>query len=330
MTASGNRQDQIVAAGERLECLWNDGCVLTEGVAAGHDGAIYFSDITRTFDCGDHRGMEAGHIWRYDPRDGSCRVFRSPSGMANGLAFDADGSMVAAEGADHGGRRVTLTDMAGGRAYILASGYDGRPFNAPNDVWIDLAGRIWVTDPRYYGHEPIEQPLMGVYRIDPDRSVRLVVTDAAKPNGVAVSPDQKTLYVGSTDSGSFARHRFAEGTPFPDRETKVFAYDLDPDGIARNRRVFADYRGRGGADGMTIDTEGFLYVTVRIPGEAGVYVYTPSGDLAAMIASTELPTNVEFGRDEAAHLLYVTAGRGLYRIRTKRRGFHLPKRGRTA
>ena len=129
--------------------------MLTEGVAAGHDGVIYFSDITRTFDCTDARGAQAGHIWRYDPASDACRIFRSPSGMANGLAFDAAGDLVAVEGADHGGRRVTRTDMATGRAFIVATGYGGRPFNAPNDVWIDLAGRLWVTDPRYFGHEPV-------------------------------------------------------------------------------------------------------------------------------------------------------------------------------
>jgi gluconolactonase len=323
MKIKPTRQDAIVPAGQRLECLWNDGCVLTEGVAAGHDGGIYFTDITRTFDC----SMQAGHIWRYDPPSGACQIFRSPSGMANGLAFDASGDLVAAEGADYGGRRVTRTDMATGRAVIVAAGYGGRPFNAPNDVWIDLAGRIWVTDPRYFGHEPVEQPLMGVYRIDPDLSVTLAVTDAAKPNGVAVSPDQRTLYVGSSDSGSFARHRFAADTPFPDRETRVFAYDLDGAGRPGRRRVLADYAA-GGADGMTVDTEGFLYVTVRSPDAAGIYVYAPDGTLAAMVPTPELPTNVEFGRDDQANLLYVTAGVGLYRIPLNRRGFHLPHQSR--
>src|SRR5262249_13524891 len=158
-------------------------------------------------------------------------------------------------------------------------------------VWIDLAGRIWVTDPRYFGHEPVEQPLMGVYRIDPDLSVTVAVTDAAKPNGVAVSPDQRTLYVGSSDSGSFARHRFGADTPFfPERETRLLAYDLDTSGRPTGRRVMADYKGRGGADGMTVDTEGFLYVTVRFPDVPGVYVYAPDGAQAAVILLPELPT----------------------------------------
>jgi gluconolactonase len=85
---------------------------------------------------------------------------------------------------------------------------------------------------------------------------------------------------------------------------------------------------RGGPDGMTVDSEGFLYVTVRIPGEGGVWVYAPDGTLAVTIPCPELPTNVEFGRDDQANLLYVTAGVGLYRIRLNRRGFQLPQKAR--
>ena len=90
-----------------------------------------------------------------------------------------------------------------GKSDIIAGLYEGKPFNSPNDLTIDEQGRIYFTDPRYVGHEPVEQPVMGVYRIDTDGSVHLVIADSGKPNGIAVSPDQKTLYVGSNDSGSF-------------------------------------------------------------------------------------------------------------------------------
>ena len=76
--------------------------------------------------------------------------------------------MIVAEGADYGGRRVTKTDMKTGKSYILAGLYEGRPFNSPNDITIDEKGRIYFSDPRYWGHEPIEQPVQAVYRIDPD------------------------------------------------------------------------------------------------------------------------------------------------------------------
>src|SRR5918996_6203488 len=100
----------LLALSTPIETVW-DGGVFTEGPAAAPDGSIYFSDITASA-----RSREAGHIWRYDPRTGETRIFRSPSGMANGLAFDAQGRLVAAEGADRGGRRVTRTEMNSGRS----------------------------------------------------------------------------------------------------------------------------------------------------------------------------------------------------------------------
>lgn len=153
----------IVIQGSRVELIF-DGAYFTEGPAVGPDGSVYFSDITVT----DETDMEAGHIWRFDPATGQTSIFRSPSGMANGIIFDLGDRMIVAEGADFGGRRVTRTDMKTGRSEILAGLFNGRHFNAPNDLAIDEKGRIYFTDPRYLGHEPIEQPVQGVYRIDPD------------------------------------------------------------------------------------------------------------------------------------------------------------------
>ena len=134
---------QIFAPGARLEKLFEGGH-LTEGVAAAPDGTIFFSDITFTTET----GMQAGHIMRFDPKTGKSTVYRSPSGMSNGLKFDAAGRMVAAEGADYGGRRITRTDLGTGKATILAGLFEGRPFNSPNDVTIDQMGRIYFSDPR--------------------------------------------------------------------------------------------------------------------------------------------------------------------------------------
>src|SRR5436190_2137359 len=134
-------------------------------------------------------------------------VFRAPSGMSNGLKFDADGNLLAAEGADYGGRRVTRTDMKTGESYIVAGLYEGRPLNSPNDISIDEKGRIYFSDPRYLGHEGIDQALQAVYRIDTDGTLHRVVTDGGKVNGVCISPDQKTLYVISNDNGATALER---------------------------------------------------------------------------------------------------------------------------
>ena len=91
------------------------------------DGSVYFSDITFSMES----GMQAGHIWRYDPKTGQTAVFRSPSGMSNGLKFDAMGRLIAAEGADFGGQRVTRTDLTTGKAEIIAGLYEGRPLTPP-------------------------------------------------------------------------------------------------------------------------------------------------------------------------------------------------------
>src|SRR5437764_6518062 len=195
--------DPVVPPDAKLETLFDGGLVLTEGVAVAPDGMVYFSDITFSHVSQKELGkIEAGHIWKFDPKTKKATIFRSPSGMSNGLKFDAEGNLLAAEGADFGGRRVTRTDMKTGKATIIAGLFEGKPFNSPNDMTIDEKGRIYFSDPRYLGHEPIEQPVQAVYRIDPDGSVHRIITDAAKPNGVCVSPDQKSLYVVSNDNGS--------------------------------------------------------------------------------------------------------------------------------
>lgn len=279
----------------KLEKIF-DGAVFTEGPAAAPDGSIYFSDIT-----GSAKSKEAGHIMRYDPKSGKVTVFRSPSGMANGLAFDEKGRMVVAEGADHGGRRVTRTDMISGKSERLAWAWDGKPLNSPNDLTIDASGRIYFTDPRYVGPEPIEQPVQAVYRIDPDGSLHRIITDAGKPNGIAVSPDQKTLYVA--------------GTPNADGKMTILAYDLAPDGTAKFRQILVELAS-GYADGLTVDADGNIYCGC---GPLGVRIYSPQGQEIAAVPTPADATNVEVVRDKAGRTLYITAGTALYRVRLNSR-----------
>ncbi len=313
----------IISAGARLEKVFEGGCVLTEGVAAGHDGMIYFSDITFTFTCKDEKGaLEAGHIWKFDPQTGKTAIFRSPSGMSNGIKFDARGNMIVAEGADFGGRRVIRTDMEIGKSYIVAALYDGRRFNAPNDITIDEKGRVYFSDPRYLGLEPIDQPVMAVYRIDLDGSIHRIVTDAGKPNGIAVSPDQKTLYVVSHDNGTTGLDRVPEGAKIHKGRMALLGYDLAADGSAYFRETLVHYP-QDGPDGLVVDVEGNLYVAVRDKTQPGVYVYSPQGEELAYIP-TELPTNVGFGRGRESKTLYITAGTSLYRILLNKEGYQLP------
>jgi gluconolactonase len=231
--------------------------------------------------------------------------------------------MIVCEGADYGGRRVTRTDMKTGMSFIIAAMYEGRKLNSPNDVTIDEKGRIYFSDPRYLGHETIDQPVMGVYRIDPDGSIQRIITDAGKPNGVCVSPDQKTLYVVSNDNGATGFERLAVDVPLKKGSMALMAYDLHDDGTATFRKTLVDYLPEDGPDGLVCDEDGNLYVAVRAENRPGICVYSPEGKELAYI-KTEIPTNVGFGRGDDANLLYITAGSSLYRIRLNRRGYHLP------
>lgn len=329
----GRADDPIVPPDAKVEKLF-ESHVLTEGVSVAPDGMVYFSEITFSHKARDENGaIEAGHIWKYDPATGKTTIFRSPSGMSNGIKFDAAGNMIVAEGADYGGRRVTRTDMKTGKSYIIAGMYEGRPFNSPNDITIDEKGRIYFSDPRYLGHEPIEQALMAVYRIDTNGSIERVVTDAGKCNGVCVSPDQKTLYVVSNDNGATAIERLGGSakqadkveTPLRKGFMALLAYDLSPEGKATYRETLVDYAPYDGPDGLVVDKEGNLYVAVRAENRPGIYVYSPAGKELAYI-ETEVPTNVGFGRGKESKTLYITAGKSLYRTHVNRDGYHLPKK----
>jgi gluconolactonase len=316
----------IVPPDARLEKIFDRGLVLTEGVAAAPDGMIYFSDITFTHTSrGKGQMPEAGHIWKFNPKTGKARIFRSPSGMSNGIKFDADGNMIVAEGADFGGRRVIKTDMKTGKSYILAAQFEGRPLNSPNDIAIDEKGRIYFSDPRYVGHEPIEQPIQAVYRIDLDGSIHRIITDAGKPNGVCVSPDQKTLYVVCNDNGTTGIGRVPKEIPLHKGRMALLAYDLADDGSARFRKVLVDYAPQDGPDGLVCDADGHVYAAVRDETRPGIRVYSPEGKELAYI-KTELPTNVGFGRGAESRTLYITAGHSVYRIRLNREGYQLPPR----
>lgn len=323
--------EPIVPAGAKPEKVF-EGITLTEGVAVAPDGMAYFSDITFSHKAKNERGeIHAGHIWRFDPKSGKTTIYRSPSGMSNGIKFDANGFMIVCEGADFGGRRVTRTDMKTGMSYIVAAMYEGRPLNSPNDVSIDERGRMYFSDPRYLGHETIDQPVMGVYRIDTDGSIHRIITDAGKPNGVCVSPDQKSLYVVSNDNGATGFERLGGDPKQSDKVTvplrkghmALMAYDLHEDGSATFRKVLVDYAPQDGPDGLICDADGNLYVAVRAENRPGITVYSPQGEELAYIP-TEVPTNVGFGRGADANLLYITAGQSLYRIRLNRKGYQLP------
>ena len=325
--------EPIIPKNATLEKLF-EGITLTEGVAVAPDGMVYFSDITFSHQAVLETGaIHAGHIWKFNPATSKTTIFRSPSGMSNGIKFDSRGDMLICEGADHGGRRVIRTDMKTGMSYIIAHSYEGRRLNSPNDVTMDEKGRIYFSDPRYLGHEAIDQAVMGVYRLDADGTIHRIISDAGKPNGVCVSPDQKSLYVVSNDNGATAIERLAKDEeaegPVAVAESlrkgnmALMAYDLHEDGTATFRETLVDYAPEDGPDGLVCDADGNLVVAVRAESRPGICFYSPKGKELAYL-ETEVPTNVGFGRGDDSNLLYVTAGQSLYRVRLNTHGYQLP------
>ena len=251
----------------------------TEGPVWHPDGYLLFSDI------------RAARIYRWSPATGP-EVWRERSGNSNGLTFDRQGRLLAAE---HGGRRVSRSEP-GGEAVTLVDRYEGRRLNSPNDLVVASDGTVYFTDPSY-GIQPeqSEQPCNGVYRLRPDGPLERVFDDFDRPNGLAFAPDESLLYI----ADSKRRH--------------VRACAVAADGSLSNGRVFADmdHPQPGSPDGMKVDVEGHLYVT----GATGVWVFEPDGTHLGVIATPEPPTNCAWG-DADLRTLYITAQTSLYRVRT--------------
>jgi gluconolactonase len=321
--------EAIVDPAARLELLFTRSAPirggLTEGPAVAPDGSIYFTDIPA--------GADKGMILRFDPKTKQTTVFSADSGKANGLIFDAQGRLVACEGADGGGRCVSRWDVQTGQRTILADRFQGKRFNAPNDLVIDLKGRIYFTDPRYLGPEPRELEHRAGYRIDTDGKVVEVTHEVEKPNGIALSPDQKTLYLADHNNGT---DRIDAGGPPPKKGAmKIYAFPLGDDGLVSGpRRTLVDFGDEAGCDGMTVDAKGNIYLTIRSPRRPGVMVIDSTGKEIAFIPTgpsqpdakepVGLPSNVTFGIGPESKVLYITVDKSLYCIRLKVEGFLIP------
>jgi gluconolactonase len=296
---------------------------LTEGPAAAPDGSIYFTDIlfgpdTQTM------------IQRFDPRTGKTTLATAKGSKANGMVFDRQGGLVVCDGADGGGRSVARWNLETGERTILADRFDGKRFNSPNDLCIDVHGRIYFTDPRYVGDEPRGLATRSVYLIEPDGKVVQFADDVEMPNGIVLSPDEKTLYVGDHNSGD---PKATPDSPASKRGAmRVYAYPLSDQGLASGpRRTLIDFGKDVGCDGITVDAVGNIYLTCRSGAGPGVRVVDPRGKELAFfptgpanqtgVAEPQgLPSNVEFGVGDDSHTLYVTIDTGFYRIHTKATG----------
>jgi gluconolactonase len=254
--------------------------LFTEGpVWNREEGFLLFSDI-------------AGNtIYKWVPPT-LLEVFRRPSHNANGLAYDKRGGLLAAE---HGARRVSRLDPDG-RLEIIADNYQGKKLHSPNDVAVRSDNSIYFTDPPYgLGRRPPELSFMGLYRIDPSGQIHLEGEYYQCPNGLAFSPDEKTLYLALTEAD------------------ELLAMDVAEDGSTSKVRSFARVPY---PDGIAIDLAGNIYVA----GEKGVAVLTPDGTQLGTIPMPRIPANCAFAGPDGRWLI-ITARDHLYRVKVPIPGF---------
>lgn len=289
--------DAIVPADLSIEKL-AEGFLFTEGPVWHPDGYLLFSD------------PNANTIYRWSEDDG-VSVYRTKSGYAgadigeygqpgsNGLALDREGRLTIDE---HGNRRVVRLEK-NGTVTVLADRFEGRRFNSPNDLVYKSDGSVYFTDPPFglpkFGGDPRKElPYSGVFRWK-DGAVQLLARDVSGPNGIAFSPDERTLYVGNWDEA----------------KKIVMRYDVRDDGTLANGRVFVDMTQAAGADaidGVKVDQRGNVYVS----GPGGLWILSPEGQHLGTISGPEHPHNMAWGGHDG-RTLFLTAEHGLYRIRLK-------------
>ncbi len=300
--------DALVPQDAALEVLaegfdWSEGPVW---VPAG--GYVLFSDIPPN---AIYRWKEGeGQSLYLQPSGYTSDVERSGEVGSNGLVLDAEGRLVLAQ---HGDRRIARLDApldAPTPTYTsLADRYDGKRFNSPNDLVYHSNGALYFTDPPYGLEQQTDDPAkeidyQGVYRLATDGAVTLLTDELSRPNGIAFSPDEQTLYVANSD---------------PDRALWM-AYDVEPDGSIANGRVFFDATDfvqqdkKGLPDGLKVDALGNLFAT----GPGGVLVFAPDGTHLGTFHTTEATSNCAFGDDGST--LYITADMYLLRIRLSTKG----------
>lgn len=294
--------DKLVAPDAKIEKLaegfqWSEGPVWK-------DGALYFSDVPQN------------KMYRWQPGETAAKIFLQPSGGmestpafkepgSNGLTLDAKGNLVVCQ---QGMRRVARLE-ADGKQVPLTNGYEGKHFNSPNDVIFAKNGNLYFTDPPYGLEGLNDSPLKelkfnGVYLVKPSGDTTAIIKDLTFPNGVALSPDEKTLYIAVSDPKS----------------AKVWAYDVQADGTVANKRQFFDAAplvatGRIGLpDGMKVDEHGDVWVT----GASGVMVVSPAGKHLGTVITGQQTGNCAWGDDGST--LYICANHFICRVKTLTKG----------
>jgi gluconolactonase len=303
---------QIMINGETLETLWEEGG-FTEGAAAGPDGNMYFSDFAQPFESGPARVM------MYSPNSGKTSVFCPDSGMGNGLMFTRAGDLMGCCASPLKGHRALVHFLPDGKVKIVANSFNGKKLNSPNDIVITKDGTIYFTDPKYVGPEERELDRYYVFKYSTTGELSIATNQIDKPNGIILSPDQKTVYVAETDNGS---DKADIEKDFKMGRMTLNSFTIRRSGQWTNKKVLVDFGDQLGIDGMTVDTAGNIYAAVRSAERFGIVIFSSKGTELGYIETPELPTNVSFGRGAESSRLYITAGKGFYRIRTKAIGYH--------
>ncbi len=254
----------------------------------------------------DRSPRDGGVVYRWTT-EGKPEAWRTPSGLAIGVATDARGRVYFAETQERRITRASVTPAGPGAVEVLASSFDAKRLNATNDLTVRSDGSVYFTDPTFFTpRAALELDYVGVYRISPEGVVALVDRFDGMPNGLCFSPDEKRLYVNDFNNN------------------KVYVYDVAPDGGLSNRRLIADLttlgiEGRGRADGIRCDELGNVYTT----GPLGVIVFSPAGEkIGALVVPNA--SNLAFGGPDGRTML-ITAGRAVFKVRTLHAGATPPK-----
>jgi gluconolactonase len=292
--------ENLLDPSEKIEVLttgfqWSEGPVWMKS-----EGYLLFSDVPNN------------KIHKWDPKTGHS-VFMDPSGHegkssekepgSNGLMQDAEGRLIVC---DHGNRRVYRVEQDGSKT-TLADRYEGKRFNSPNDLVINSKGDIYFTDPPYGLRDKTKREIdfNGVYRLTPDGKVTLLTRELERPNGIALSPDEKTLYVAQS-------HR-----PAPIFQAYAIKEDGTTDAQGKtlyNSIKYAEAGDPGMPDGMCVDVNGNLWAT----GPGGVLIISPEGKLLGRILMGKNTANCAFGDDGST--LFMTSSDRVCRVKTKTKG----------
>lgn len=290
--------DSIVDVNTPIEKLAGGMGFIEGPLWIANPGYLLFSDIP------------ANAILKWAPGDAKPSVYRQPSGFdgtaenmanmgSNGLALDRQGRLLICQ---HGNRRVVRVENDG-KITVLADKYEGKRLNSPNDVTVRKDGAIYFTDPPYGlpGQDQSPQKELafnGVFLLK-DGKLSVQYKELSRPNGIALSPDEKKLYVANSDG-----------------QRKIWMqFDVAGDGSLRDGKVFADLTANkepGGPDGMKVDRKGNLFVT----GPGGIWIFSPDGKALGRIKPAEVPANCGFGGKDGK-TLFMTARTGLYSVKVK-------------